>query len=57
MNLRDEEIIYKIYIEKLKKLQAQIIEEARKYALNTQNAKQIRTVAEKKADKTMQDLT
>src|SRR5258705_4858024 len=40
MNLRDEEIIYNIYIEKLKRLQAQFIEEARKYALNGQDAEQ-----------------
>ena len=44
MHLRDEEIIYNIYIEKLKRLQAQFIEEARKYALNEQDAAQIRTV-------------
>ncbi|HMG68863.1 MAG TPA: hypothetical protein VK588_14290 [Chitinophagaceae bacterium] len=56
MNLRDEEIIYNIYIEKLKRLQAQFIEEARKYVLKGQDAEQIRAVAEKNAAKAMQDL-
>jgi hypothetical protein len=56
MKLRDEEIIYNIYIEKLKKLQEQFTEEARKYVLNAQDADQIRTVAEKNAGKAMQDL-
>ena len=56
MNLQDEEIIYNIYIEKLKRLQAQFIEEARKYFLKGQDAEQIRAVAEKNAGKAMQDL-
>jgi hypothetical protein len=56
MSLRDEEIIYNVYIEKLKKVQAKYIEEARKYALDAQDPGQMRTVAEKNADKTMQDL-
>ncbi|HET7000339.1 MAG TPA: hypothetical protein VFI33_03490, partial [Puia sp.] len=56
MKLRDEEIIYNVYIEKLKRLQAQYIEEARKYALTAQDGEQIRTVAQKNAGKTMQDL-
>ena len=56
MKLRDEEIIYNIYIKKLKRLQAQFIEEARKYVLKGQDAEQIRAVAEKNAAKAMQDL-
>jgi hypothetical protein len=56
MNVREDAIVYNVYIEKLKKVQAKYVEEARKYALNTQDADQIKTVAEKNAGKTMQDL-
>ena len=56
MKLQDEKIIYNIYIEKLKRIQAQYIEEARKYVINGQEAEQTRMVAEKNAGKAMQDL-
>ena len=56
MHVKDEENIYNMYIEKLKRLQERYIGEARKYSLTTQNAEQIKLVAEKNSAKTMQAL-
>jgi hypothetical protein len=56
MNVKDEQNRFTVYIEKLKRYQEQLKDQAAKYALSGQDAAQLQKEAEKNAGKAMQDL-